>query len=221
MTIATHVLKKCAICGTENYYSEILSTSAFGSPDLDTRPPELERYTIYAWVQRCPNCGYCAPDISKAHPEAASVIKTKVYKEQLSKISLPELANNFICESIIEEAVGDFASAAWSLIHAAWTCDDENEINLAKEYRSKAIDMIFRAVENGQKISNQQGAEIVLLVDLMRRAGRFSEAKHLVETKRSEISDNILLKILDFQKKLIARFDDSIYKINEALEEGK
>ena len=58
MTTVYHQNITCAICGTEFEYTGIASTNAFGPTDLDTQPPEMERSTIDAWVQRCPQCGY-------------------------------------------------------------------------------------------------------------------------------------------------------------------
>jgi hypothetical protein len=80
---------ECAVCGTETEYTGIGSTSAFGSMDLDTRPPELERSTIFAWVQRCPECGYCASDVSQAPRHAASLVRSSEYVEQLIDPTYP------------------------------------------------------------------------------------------------------------------------------------
>lgn len=42
------------VCGTKSNHMAIGSTNSFGSPDLDTRPPEMARSTIYQFIQRCP-----------------------------------------------------------------------------------------------------------------------------------------------------------------------
>jgi hypothetical protein len=57
MTTLYREKSRCAVCGIATEYTSIGSTNAFGSPDLDTRPPEMQRSTIFAWVQRCPECG--------------------------------------------------------------------------------------------------------------------------------------------------------------------
>lgn len=118
---------RCAVCGTETEYTCIGSTNAFGSPDLDTRPPERHRSTIFAWVQRCPECGYCGSDVSQAPSQAASVVSSPEYTRQLSDSTYPELANKFLCKALIDERSGDYAAAAWALIHAAWACDDADQ----------------------------------------------------------------------------------------------
>lgn len=212
--------KKCSICGTEHQFRAIGSTNAFGSPDLDTRPPEMKRSTIFAWVQRCPECGYCALDISEDPHQASSVVRSKAYREQLSNPALPELANSFLCESIIEETSGDYASAAWSIINAAWICDDEKNTESAKKCRNKAVNMILKTLEKGQQFAAQQGADTAILIDLLRRTGRFSAAKQLIATKRDEIQEEIILKVLAFQEKLIARCDEASHTVDEALESG-
>ncbi len=219
MTTVLKEKKKCAVCGAEYDYPNIASTNAFGSQDLDTRPPEMERSTIFAWVQRCPDCGYCASDISKASAQAAMIIRSNAYREQLTDPALPELANSFLCKSIIEEAAGDYASAAWSLIHAAWVCDDEEKADSAKKCRNMAIAMVLQALEKGQEFTRQRGAETAVLVDLLRRAGRFSEAKELIATKRGAIEEEVIVKVLAFQEVLIGRRDEACHTIAEALGE--
>lgn len=38
---------KCAVCGAKSRYNVIASTNTFGGgPDLDLRPPEMERSTM-------------------------------------------------------------------------------------------------------------------------------------------------------------------------------
>ena len=49
------------------------SASIFEPPDLDTRPEDLMRSSIDLWIQTCPHCGYCAPDISRLIPGAEEV----------------------------------------------------------------------------------------------------------------------------------------------------
>ncbi len=55
--------KKCTICGTESKFNIITSTNSFGSPDLDLRPPEMRRSTMWLWIQRCPCCNYVNYDV--------------------------------------------------------------------------------------------------------------------------------------------------------------
>jgi hypothetical protein len=75
MTTFAESGKNCFVCGETNKYIELTSSNRFGAPDLDTRPPEMMRSTIYSWIQACPYCDYCAPDISEGTQIAARVIK--------------------------------------------------------------------------------------------------------------------------------------------------
>lgn len=211
---------ECAVCGSKTEYTIITSTSSFGSPDLDTRPPKMQRSTIFAWVQRCPKCGYCAKDVSKATPQAKLVVSSPEYANQLTDSKYPDLANSFLCKALIDEKSENYAGAAWSLIHAAWVCDDAERNISAKTCRNNATDMIRRALENGQKISDQNGAETALQVDLLRRAGNLSKARELIQTKQPTITGDIILKILAFQEDLIANDDQACHTISEALRQN-
>lgn len=174
---------RCAVCGYEAEYNGIGSTNSFGSPDLDTRPPEMQRSTMFAWVQRCPECGYCASDVSKAPSQSAALVRTPEYARQLYDLTFPELANSFLCKALIDESSGDYAAAAWALIHAAWACDDDARPKPARTCRSKAAAMIEKALGSGQQFAEQDGADTAIQVDLLRRAGRLTEARRLIAAK--------------------------------------
>jgi len=208
---------KCAICGAVAEYTQIGSTSTFGSPDLDTRPPEMRRSTMFAWVRRCPECGYCASDIGQATHRAAALVRSPEYARQLADATYPELANSFMCKALIEEQSEDLAAAAWSLIHAAWACDDAERDGPARACRSKAVDMVGKALDSGQRIADQEGAQTAIQVDLLRRAGRLDEASELIWRQRPGIGEDIILKVLAFQERLIERGDLSCHTIAEAL----
>ena len=65
----------CYVCGKMSEQMVLVSTNQFGYPDLDLRPPEMERSTMDWWIEECPHCGYVAPDLSE---------KTAITKEWLN-----------------------------------------------------------------------------------------------------------------------------------------
>ncbi|HPJ27227.1 MAG TPA: hypothetical protein PLA80_13865 [Synergistaceae bacterium] len=219
MTTFCKVEKRCAVCGALNECEDMASSNSFGSPDLDTRPPEMLRSTIFTWVQRCWKCGYCASDISEAFPEAAPMVRSSEYVRQLKDPSYPDLARSFLCKALLEEKAENYSGAAWSLVYAAWACDDYGKKTSARLCRSRGADMIQKSLEKKQSISEQEGAETIILVDLFRRASRLEEALELICKERSGIKEEILLQILVFQEDLIARKDVECHTISEALGE--
>ncbi len=62
---------ECCVCQEKSKHMIIGSTNSFGSPDLDTRPPEMKRSTLSLWIQRCPSCGYSSPDLSDCEAHIA------------------------------------------------------------------------------------------------------------------------------------------------------
>lgn len=211
---------RCAVCGTEEVYTIIRSTNAFGAPDLDTRPSQMARSTIHAWVQRCPKCGYCSSDITTAPSQAASLVRSPKYMRQLDDLSYPELANSFLCQAHIDESLGEYAEAAWACIAASWTCDDDEKPRQARACRNKAVDMIEQALHKNQQVAKQDGTARAIQVDLLRRAGRLTEAWQLIQAQRPEITDDFILKMLVFQETLIARGDEACHTI-EAIEDSE
>ncbi len=246
--MTTHYKKKlrCALCGNEAEFTGIGSTNALGSPDLDTRPSQMRRSTIFAWVQRCPVCGYCASDVSKEQPgleellckaiidqkakdpegaawaliHAAWVCDDAEYRRQLIDHEFPELANSFLCKAIIDQEAKDHVGAAWALIHAAWVCDDADLSEKAVICRDKAANMLITAEQHGQQIAEQNGVSTAILIDLLRRSGRMDDATKAIAKRRLWITEDIIIRILDFQADLVRKGDMRCYTISEAIKQA-
>jgi hypothetical protein len=207
MTTVTEKRVRCCLCSAENEFIGIGSTNAFGSSDLDTRPPEMARSTIWAWVQCCQECGYCASDVAAPRPEAADVVSTKEYKRQLLDPTYPVWANSFLCKALIDSACREFSAATWALIHAAWVCDDSNRPDQAVMCREKAAEMLAVAEEHGQQVAKPGGWSTCILVDLLRRSGRLDDAQSVIAARRDTITEDDIVRILDFQTALIEKND--------------
>lgn len=210
----------CSICGIEEEQTGIGSTNAFGSPDLDTRPPEMQRSTIHIWVQRCSGCGACARDLSKIDASAGDVIKNSDYSAQLKDLQFPELANSFICKSIIDEHAGDFKSATWALIYAAWVCDDTGSAAQSITCRRRAATMLRKAEANGQEVTKQPRASTAILIDLLRRADAFDEAVEVIGKTEGTASGDVIAQVIRYQKRLIEAGGRDCHTIAEALRDG-
>jgi hypothetical protein len=210
------VKKSCAVCGTESQYLGIGGANAFGSADLDSRPAEMQRSAIVAWVQRCPNCGYCAKDVSKSRPGADVVIGREDYRVQLNDPTCSTLANSFLCKAILDREVGDYASAAMAIMHAAWACDDSDLDVRARRCRRQAAEMLRRAEEHEQLLTNLADADTAILVDLLRRSGQQREALSVIVARREGVANDTIARMLDYQAMLIRRGDTSRHTLAEA-----
>ena len=206
----------CAVCGEACRFTIPDAASSVGSRDLDTRPAEPLRSTIYAWVKRCPSCGYCAPDPGKAPEGAADVVKLPRYRWQLDARRFPAVANTFLCWSIIQEDLGTPARAAWASLHAAWACDDRGEDVPARICRKRAADLLRRAWEKGERLAPGVGMDEAILTDLLRRAGRLREARIMVKETLEQNPDPTIIDIMRFQIRLIDAGDRGAHTVAEA-----
>lgn len=218
MTTVHPIEQQCAVCGTTDKYILLTSTNSFGVPDLDTRPPEMMRSTIGLWVQRCGSCGYCAPDITKGSPALSTVIHSVPYQTQLRSPDFPELANSFLCWSLIQQDQGDFASAGWASLRAAWACDDTGDESAAVQCRLRAANLLQKARQVHQTFASQSGAEEALLADILRRAGQFDGAIQICDAGLAKESalQPVIVDILDLQKRLIRKADTACHQVREA-----
>jgi hypothetical protein len=209
MTTIEEATKECAVCGNVSNHIEIISTKALGSSDLDARPPEPERSTIAYWVQRCPSCGYCAPDISKGDKEMSNIIESDMYKQRLRDARFPELANSLLCWSMIQEEVAQYKIAGWTSVKAAWACDDANNNDAARECRERAIMLLDTARKKGQWFAGNAGTEEAVIVDLLRRSGQLDAALRMCNERLEKDPEEFIRDVLVYQKKLIEKSDVS------------
>ena len=220
MTTISEIELECCICAEKSNHMDIGSTSTFGTPDLDTRPPEMQRSTICHWIQRCPFCGYCSSDISESSGTAKEFVESKEYQSILKNKAIPQLASSFLAESYEKEQNSQYSDSAWRAIHAAWICDDEGNVEGSKSCRVQAISMIEQANLHSQQIANQDGASEAITIDLMRRAGLFQQALKLAENIKEKDIEGIIMQVVEYEVALIQSKDIDSHTISEAIGEG-
>jgi len=219
MTRPMLIEKTCAVCNTKQSYMTITSTSAVGSPDLDMRPPPVERSTIHAWVKRCRNCGYCASDLGSGNDGVAERVRSQEYQDQLLDANFPDLANSFLCKAMIEMESEQYDKATWSHIHAAWVCDDQRP-ELSIKCRLLALDSLKIAEQHNQEFTKDADTSFAIQVDLLRRAGQYDEALAAIQKGLEIIHEPVVTTMLEFQRTLIQKGDISCYTIADAHGEG-
>jgi hypothetical protein len=219
MTSIAEVTVNCAVCGQPSTQIRVNSTNQFGSPDLDTRPPEMMRSALRWYIQRCPNCGYCAPKLSDESAAATSAMQSDRYAETLQNADLPEAAQAFFCYSIIKESEEQFAAAGWASVQAAWQCDDKALEGAAVDYRMNAVRLFRLARDREDEFVDIPGGEAALLTDLLRRAGRFDEARNECVQVDGAAVEDVIKSLLDYQLVLVNAGDQGSHTVAEALED--
>ena len=220
MTTVFDKEERCFVCGSTNSYAAIASTNRAGSPDLDTRPPEKMRSTLSFWIRRCARCGYCAPDTSRGplKPEAIrGIVDSDVYRRQENDASFPALANRFLCWSMVQEASGNYPEAGWTALHAAWTCDDAEAVDAARDCRRRAIALLRIAQATGMEFSQNPSNEAAILADLLRRSSLFDEVLEACKEGLAANPSQVVRKVLLFQIELAGRQDSRRYTVTDAV----
>ena len=160
------------------------------TPDLDLRPNGPARWALEFQIQRCDGCGYCAPSIGQAPPEAQAVVESIVYRDVLQRSKLPKLARSYFCSALVYEAAGETEGAAWTFLEAAWACDDKKATAQARTCRERAAEMFLRALETGET-SRPPAVVHTLTAEIWRRAGRFDDALAACAAVDAELGDEL------------------------------
>ncbi len=208
----------CAVCCTESRHWLLASTNAFGPPDLDFRPPPSQRLTMEFWLEECPECGYCVGDLSLHTGIDREFLRSDPYRAQRQHPGYPDLANAFLCRSMIEEAVQALAEAARSSLHAAWVCDDHGHDGAATRCRRRALRLWVAGLNRGQRLSDEDGVDVAIAADLCRRVGDHHCVTRLLADNNDRAADDTVRTALRYQGLLAARGDTACHTIEDAFD---
>ena len=202
MTTLFHSSKKCGCCGKQINVLEVGSTNAFGSCDLDMRPPEMKRSAMFHFMQFCEHCGYAALDIEEQMPMSDEL------KEILcEKISSGDTIKVFERAAKIAALKGNTKEKIdYLYLIAAWAADDQNDNATATLLRKKIL-------ANHLQEEELSPEELLQLIDVARRCGeKKAAAQFLKQLDRCE-TEPLLKRIAAFQKKLIQNGDTACYTV--------
>lgn len=90
------IKKICAVCGTENTFIAVASSSSFGPCDLDTRSSGTTRYALTENIHICEKCNYSSYNISEVADEIKKIVMSSEYKEYIKEIGWFNLAYDIL-----------------------------------------------------------------------------------------------------------------------------
>ncbi len=219
MTTFSETTVTCGACGHNFQHSDLSSTNRFGPMDLDTRPPEMARSTMLAWVQQCPTCGHCARDASQFDSKLRGILESQDYQQHLKNETLPPLAARFICSGLLLEAGGKIVEAGLEYLRVAWIMDDAEAAAGSKQWRGQAANCLARSLEVSATPAGSDANVGTIMVDCLRRAGRGQEALSVIERILSGNVGAVIEQVLIFQRELITRGDIRSHTIDEAIKQ--
>ena len=220
MPTVFQVETECALCGTISEQSVAGPVERHGLPDLDTRPPEEVRSTLPYWIQACPNCGYCAPNIDLDYPLADSVIHQESYQALLRRRSLPQAARRFMAWAQIQASNDEHTGAGWSALHAAWACDDAGKPGPAASCRLSALEHFENARRGRPSLPGfeEAGTGEILLADLCRRADQFGRTVEISRQGLAAHPTEVVVRTLEREIVLALAGDNAAHSLAEVAE---
>lgn len=182
----------CALCGTPTP-PPFRAPPPEGSPDLDGRPGEPTRSTLRRWVQTCPGCGACAPDLSVLPLHAKAVVSSASYRAH------PSTFERWAA------LVADTAEQPEALLQAAWLAEDEGFDGTALRRRALAL---------WPTPADAEG--LVRLADIQRTARLLHDAAATLDRVPPSPDDG-LARIVAFERARIASADTGRHLLSSAL----
>ena len=196
---APPVIAKCGVCGAD-VRPPFQIPSSDTSPDLDMRPGEPARSTLRKWLNVCPVCEAVAPDLSRLTQAAMVGMGVPGYfTTKAPRSVMPFLRWSMLCVQ---------TERAEALLQAAWAADDANEKQLAAQYRKQAAACWPEPMTIASSLR---------LVDVLRRAGDFDGAAVQAAALDGLDLDDSAVRLLAYQRKLIAARDGERHLLSSAL----
>ena len=198
MEFDIHVFE-CGNCGVKSHQWVLISYMDDGRTDGELKPSAYGSIAE-AFVQNCPDCGYCAKRITVAPGEGKKAIGGEEYRKILEmgdsapggreeqavnrttlrispegaalfyQESDPKLENFFLCDSLLLGINGKLTEAGWSALNAAWICDQFYLFEKAAYCREKALSLFRKAREMGHVLYGKGERDCTLLAEIEKRA---------------------------------------------------
>ena len=214
MTVIKEFEEKCSVCGKTSPQPVMMSTSTFGYPDLDLRPSEMKRSSMFAWLHVCPHCGYVASSLENELEVPCEILKSDEYLTCGGHDFKSKSSKMFYRQHLISKADNDCRSEFFSLLHCAWACDDRDE-EFAVEIRKMALKSIDRI--DAEDVDEKNNL-ILLKADLLRRSVQFDRL--ISEFKDVIINDKLYNDILSFQIEKAMEKDCGCYTVEDVLKDN-
>jgi len=211
MTTSWNVSKKCFMCQTESSCEVLGSSNTFGgTPDLDTRPPEMMRSTMDWWIQECPHCGYVAGRLDNETSISPAFLKSQRYTTCAGRNFQYALAVKFYKDYLIRLEDGDHGGAFNAALNAAWACDDYDTEENAVHCRLMALEQLDKVLAQNSCDADDL---IVMRADLLRRTGQFDRLAEEYSNKKFE--NELLNKVIAFQLAKAKAQDTLCYRLED------
>lgn len=220
MTTLQQEFETCAHCGWTGEFTTVTSTNAFGSPDLDLRPPPAERHILSHAVRECPDCGLCASRLSEIDGLETSILGTAGYAATMNDPSFPPLACRFRAQAQLAQAAGNHARAGSSQLRAAWACDDAGDdfASGAAQCRRELLATLDLLHEAGETLADDKLTDAVMELDLLRRSGDFDAVVARSGTLSGQDLPELLAQIVAFERERAEAQDRAGYTVRDAME---
>lgn len=169
----------------------------------------MQRSTMNAWVQECPNCGYVAGNLDDELGIPEEFLKSDEYMNCSGLDFKLDLAARFYRRYLIANEKNDLERSFHSLHHCIWKCDDAQD-PLASDIRRLAIEVADRLIE-----AESENKDTILLIkaDFMRRTGQFDEM--IREYKDIFLDDENMNRVIQYQIEKSIERDDGCYTTEE------
>ncbi len=213
MTTSLTITQVCAVCGKEGKHHLVRSSNSNGM-DLDLRSQGMVRHTRYGWPLKCDKCGYRFLNLEYAPEGAAELVASDDYRAAVADDRFPESADVWIGTAMVGELAGYPVLAHQAWLEVAWLCDDQGLDEMAAHSRQTSLALLRSALESGSIAEESLALAHVVLADMLRRTGRFEEAREALDVACGTPPHELWSAIIERQAEAIANRDTGAHSVD-------
>ncbi|AKF85429.1 hypothetical protein MFUL124B02_12520 [Myxococcus fulvus 124B02] len=211
----------CAVCANESKHRPPRHSTSRELPELDGRPEGQAFSNLRLNLHVCPTCGYCAEDLSTAHPSADDVVRSEAYRALSNGLGRAIAVRQVLRRVMLADATGDHDDAVSARLLAAWVLEICEKAKPARQYFSEAADLMLAAPPPAHWEPSGdvdwKGWRGLQRVDVLRRANRHDEALREVARVREVRTSALVDRLLTFEEAAIAQGDTESRTVREGL----
>lgn len=120
--------------------------------------------------------------------------------------------------ALLTPGPGELARAGWGALEAAWALEAEGQDEEARRCRQRALELWALAEHAGEEVAELSfPASQLILAEVMRRCGRFEEARSRCHRGLSGRPREPLRSLLEYELELITAADSSAGTLPDGL----
>lgn len=194
MLTLRHIAMRCPRCEHPFHSQTLTRGRPVNSKHTDFRSHDLCAEPLAYRLCACPSCGFCCPgrEFMAAEQGSMTLLRNRIPPQSIRCAAERDKTASEQYEAAAKVAEAEEAApvvVADLLLHAAWCCVDEGDVEAERFFRREAARKFQEALASYDVAMHDRAVVTYLVGELWRRIGDTRRARQWFDQVESEITD--------------------------------